>query len=589
MYSQPIFIIVITFILGIFFQEFIGVNYWLSVIIVVVMFLLSIISFYFFRWRIKMLILGFLFLSLGSLCHFINKNQHPAEVRQSSGNIAFKLEEKLKSNTKNKRYKVEVFFDNKRFNAVLSIPKTEQDLDFRHYYSGFGFIHRIEKPSHDFLFDYQKYMMIQRVFHQIYIPEIESVSEIEKTSFRDRVRQFRQNILLNINKSRYISQKNKELLKGIILADRTEMDTETTEDFAKAGVVHILAISGTHFGIIFGVILWGLSKLIDRRKSIVIALIFIWLFALLIDFGNSVTRSCLMISIYFISVLLQRKSDLLHSLSLSAMVILMIDTQQIFDVGFQLSYSAVLGIYWFNKVISNRILMFNPRIMEKIQKNRLGQYFLSLLSMTIAAQLGTLPLIIFYFHQVPLISILVNFLVIPLSECLIIVSLFITILFGFGVNAQYINIVYDGFASIFLKLVKVFASIDGFLLENIYLNSIEFIFLLVIVYLLRDFIEKFSMKINLRLLLVLFVFIGVRWGSNQWQLQKNEKLMIDYFDTNIMIIKNKGVATIIIPPKLDIKQIRKNIIFPYMNSRRIGDIKIVIENIEDYELKTITK
>ena len=211
-------------------------------------------------------------------------------------------------------------------------------------------------------------MMRQRVFHQIYIPEIESVSEIEKTSFRDRVRQFRQNILLNINKSQYISQKNKELLKGIILADRTEMDSETTEDFAKAGVVHILAISGTHFGIIFGVILWGLSKLIDRRKSIVIALIFIWLFALLIDFGNSVTRSCLMISIYFISVLLQRKSDLLHSLSLSAMVILMIDTQQIFDVGFQLSYSAVLGIYWFNKVISNRILMISPRIMEKIQK-----------------------------------------------------------------------------------------------------------------------------------------------------------------------------------------------------------------------------
>ena len=123
MYSQPIFIIVITFILGIFFQEFIGVNYWLSVIIVVVMFLLSIFSFYFFRWRIKMLILGFLFLSLGSLCHFINKNQNPAEVRQSSGNIVFKLEEKLKSNTKNKRYKVEVFFDNKRFNAVLSIPK----------------------------------------------------------------------------------------------------------------------------------------------------------------------------------------------------------------------------------------------------------------------------------------------------------------------------------------------------------------------------------------------------------------------------------------------------------------------------------
>lgn len=589
MYSQPIFIIVITFILGIFFQEFIGVNYWLSVIIVVVMFLLSIISFYFFRWRIKMLILGFLFLSLGSLCHFINKNQHPAEVCQSSGNIVFKLEEKLKSNTKNKRYKVEVFFDNKKFNAVLSIPKTEQDLDFKHYYSGFGFIHRIEKPSHDFLFDYQKYMMRQRVFHQIYTPEIESVSEIEKTSFRDRVRQFRQNILQNINKSQYISQKNKELLKGIILADRTEMDSETTEDFAKAGVVHILAISGTHFGIIFGVILWGLSKLIDRRKSIVIALIFIWLFALLIDFGNSVTRSCLMISIYFISVLLQRKSDLLHSLSLSAMVILMIDTQQIFDVGFQLSYSAVLGIYWFNKVISNRILMISPRIMEKIQKNRLGQYFLSLLSMTIAAQLGTLPLIIFYFHQVPLISILANFFVIPLSECLIIVSLFITILFGFGVNAQYINIVYDGFASIFLKLVKVFALIDGFLLENIYLNSIEFIFLLVIVYLLRDFIEKFSMKINLRLLLVLLFFIGVRWGSNQWQLQKNEKLMIDYFDTNIMIIKNKGVATIIIPPELDIKQIRKNIIFPYMNSRRIGDIKIVIENIEDYELKTITK
>ena len=125
-------------------------------------------------------------------------------------------------------------------------------------------------------------------------------------------------------------------------------------------------------------------------------------------------RSCLMLTFYYIMVLLQRKPDLLHSMALAGLIILMLDTQQLFDIGFQLSFLAVFGIYWLNRPILNCL----PKA-----RNNIHDFFLQVVSVTLSAQLITLPLILYYFHQFSFISVIANLIIVPLSEIIILFSL----------------------------------------------------------------------------------------------------------------------------------------------------------------------
>jgi competence protein ComEC len=124
----------------------------------------------------------------------------------------------------------------------------------------------------------------------------------------------------------------------------------------------------------------------------------------------------------------------LHSLALSAFILLIVDSNQLFDVGFQLSYVAVLGIWWLTNPIKN--LFGKPRF--KVEK-----FFYEISAMTFAAQIATLPLAIYYFHQFSFVSIIANLLIIPLSELIIVSSLLIVILIAFGLHN--IPIIYKGF------------------------------------------------------------------------------------------------------------------------------------------------
>ena len=151
-----------------------------------------------------------------------------------------------------------------------------------------------------------------------------------------------------------------------------------------------------------------------RNIAVIISLLLIWCFAVFIDYGSSVVRSCLMLTFYYIMVLLQRKPDLLHSMALAGLVILMLDTQLLFDIGFQLSFLAVFGIYWLNRPILNCL----PKA-----RNNIHDFFLQVVSVTLSAQLITLPLILYYFHQFSFVSVIANLVIVPLSEIIILLSL----------------------------------------------------------------------------------------------------------------------------------------------------------------------
>jgi len=391
----------------------------------------------------------------------------------------------------------------------------------------------------------------------------------KEIDFAEKIKQKRLETLGKIDHSS-LSKKTRELMKGIILADRTEMDKETVQDFTKSGLVHILAISGSHMAIIFWLILIILNPIFPpklRNFKLIISLILIWAFAIFIDYGNSVVRSCMMISAYYIYVLLQRKPDLLHSMAIAASVILINNTNQLFDVGFQLSFMAVFGIFWLNEPI----LKYLPK-----PKNNFQNFLVNIVSISLSAQIATLPLVIFYFHQYSFISILANFIVIPFVEILIIFSLLMTVLINFSLQFGILNLIYDYFVSVVLKIIHVFAEVDLVFFKNIPITLMEVIVAFIIVYFLRFLIVKFNVKNGLRVIYFVLIFAALRFSLNYKADHIEEVLVHQYYNQSILSVKNGKEITFIMKENLPLEKIENYIINPYLTSRRSSKYQITL-------------
>ena len=572
MNKQPLLICAISFGLGIFFQDKFDFPFWGMVAILVLGIVGFLAGFFirnFFFDKLKSVFLVFLFFSIGIFLHFLNSNsiQNIDFEKNKTTKIVFQLSKKLNSNERNKRYEVEILNFEKPFSAVISIPKEQKELDFLHFYSAEAYLNPTQKPQYDFQFDYQKYLARQNIHYQGFIPNEISFKKKESVSFADKIKQKRLDLLFRIDNSS-LQPQNKAILKGIILADRTEIDQEIINHFSKTGLIHILAISGSHMAIIFLMILFVLNPIFSvkyRNIPIYISLAAIWGFAIFIDYGNSVVRSCIMITVYYIMIFLQRKPNLLHSLALAGMIILSIDTQQLFDVGFQLSFLAVFGIFWLYKPITNHY---------KPLKNRAIRFILNTFSLSLAAQLTTLPLILFYFHQFSIMSVFINVVSIMVSQGFIIFSFIVSILFGIEFTPDWLLEIYDWCASFFLNMVVFFSKTDFSFVENVSIEIPELIILLGLVYLLRSVFEKPNVKTFTRFSFFILLFIFTKILTNFYFWKKEEILLHSFFKQNIVSLKQGDKAVFIVSNEADMEKINNFVIKSYITSRRIKNIEI---------------
>ncbi|AZA78152.1 ComEC family competence protein [Chryseobacterium sp. G0186] len=569
---QPLLILAICFILGIFFQDKILLDRHSVYGIALISFgiLISIFLQSYFLYKTRNILLVVLFFGIGIILHFFNTFSMSTEIPvKKKETVIFKISQKLNSTEKYRKYEAKVQLKLKSFNSVVYIPKDSKELDFKHYYKTEAYITKPYSPPYDFQFDYARYLKRKGIEYQMFLSDVYISAERNDLSFTDEIRQYRLNILKKIDKTE-MPARTKEFLKGIILADRTDMDADMVEDFNRSGLVHFLAISGTHIVVIFGIFNLLMVRFIPlrlRKYAIVFSLGFIWLFAAFIGFGNSVLRSCIMLSVYFIFVLLQRKPDLLHSLALSAFVILILDTQQLFDVGFQLSFMAVLGIFWLNQPL----LKYFPR-----QDHYLKKLIFNTITISISAQLATLPLVLHYFHQFSLVSIIANFIIVPFSEVIIVFSFLMTVLISIGINFTLIDLVYDFIIQILLKDIHWFAEVEVLFIENIPMNPIEVLSALVIVYWLRPTILKFNFKNSMKLTMACLVFLMIKIGCNVFENQKEEMLLHPFNNGKIVSIKKGNKACFWISDRAEKDKVLRFIIMPYCSSRRINDFEIKI-------------
>lgn len=573
MNKQPLLILWICFIFGILISEKLSLSTALVKVFLSFSFLFLVFSFLkiHFFFKIKDFVLSIFFLGLGVFAHELHNKEQVLPNFPNSSEVIFTLDKKLNSNEKNKRYEVKILKVNDEINhlgLVLSVPKEEKELDFKHFYKTEIYLNKVKANAQDFGFDYQKYLGRKQIYFQGYAPNSFQVAEKENITFSEKIKQKRLEVLQNIDQAK-LSEKSKDFTKGIILADRTEMGRETVEDFSKSGLVHILAISGSHMAIIFWLILLLLKPIFPanfRNAPIVISLIFIWLFAIFIDFGSSVIRSCIMISAYYFYVLLQRKPDLLHAMAISGLAILIFDTNQLFDVGFQLSFIAVFGIFWLNEPI----LKYLPK-----PKNNVQNFLVNVISISIAAQLATLPLVIYYFHQYSLISVIANLVVIPFSEIIIVFALLMTILLGFGFDIFWLNALYDSGVQLVLKVIHFFASLDVFFFKNIPMHWSEVIVIFSMIYFLRRFLTHHHLKSLIKVGFLVILFLMLRIGFNYYENSKSEILVHEFFKEKIISVKEKDKVVFFVKNSKNLEKQKKYIIEPYLVARRVNDFKII--------------
>lgn len=286
-------------------------------------------------------------------------------------------------------------------------------------YGDLLFVHtnlsRILPPCNPDAFDSQRYMRRRGIYYTGFVRD--DAWECFGSAPANRLKSVAQkarNHLADIYITAGMSGEELDILKAILLGDDDTLDPELKASYASAGVSHILCVSGMHVGVIFMIINFLLKPLDLFRSSKIfktlLVMLMIWMYAHITGLAPSVTRSATMFSFVAIGQLLNRNTNVFHSLFASMFILLIINPLLLFEVGFQLSYLAVAGI-----------VLFQPKLVAIYRcRTRIGKYFWELLTVSVAAQLGTSPISIYYFAQFPNYFMLSNLSVIALSFVVIV-------------------------------------------------------------------------------------------------------------------------------------------------------------------------
>jgi competence protein ComEC len=290
---------------------------------------------------------------------------------------------------------------------------------------------------------------------------------------------------------------------ALLLGYVEEVDSELIRDYSATGAMHILSVSGMHVGVIFLVLemLLGFLRKFPKGMLVktVLIIAFIWFYALLTGLSPAVMRASVMITLVVVGKAMKRQPDLLNIVAASCLFLLLYDPRLLMDVGFQLSYLAVIGI----------ILLYKPIYDAYVTSRLLPDKVWSLVAVSLAAQLSTLPLTLYYFHQFPNYFLATNILVVPLSTLVIYTGIgllflgsvpFVSLLFSKALTALV------GSMNLLLHFI---GNLPYAVTTGIYIDTIETVGIFVLIFLIAVFLgTKKKTYLFALMVTVLFLFSG---------------------------------------------------------------------------------
>lgn len=448
------------------------------------------------------------------------------------------LLEKLKSSKKYTRYLCQLTKLDKK-NSLGKVILNNNSIQNYHIGSHLkvkGTIFKNKKPSNPGLFDYSAYLENQEIYAQVYIFKNKITIGKTENNLLSYFSNFREKIILNLKKS-VIDEKELNVLLALILGQQQDISSEVLKDYQFAGAIHVLSVSGLHVGFILIFINFLMKPIGNSGKKtvlkLVILLLALWSFAVLAGLSPSIVRSVSMFSILAIGNHIKRSVNIYHTLIVSMLLILMFKPSFLYDVGFQLSYLALFFIIWLQPLLSG---IWKP-------KYKICTYFWDILTVSFAAQIGTMPLSIYYFHQFPGLFFITNLFIIPFLGIIMAVGVVVILIASFSVVPKFLTITIEHLISLLNFIIHKIAAIDYFVIKNISFtkemlwSSYLIIFLVVILIKKPTFYKTVAVFMSIFLLQIIFIF------QKKENLSSSELTVFNYKKSTLIVERiGKGVT-----------------------------------------------
>ncbi|WP_228236207.1 ComEC/Rec2 family competence protein [Allomuricauda sp. M10] len=449
-----------------------------------------------------------------------------------------KITETLKPNAYSQRFVAQVIAvegQNSSGKVLLILPSDSVGTTFRvdNELLAWARTESVPPPVNSHQFDYKAYLEKQGIHHQIRARKSTFLTlENSSQTLFGMASNFRESIIVKL-KSYDFGQEELGVIQALLLGQRDDISEDTYNNYINAGAVHILAVSGLHVGILLLLLQFLLTPLerLPKGKTLKLILVvaLLWAYAFIAGASPSIVRAVTMFSFLAYAMYLNRPTNSFNIIALSMLFILLVKPLFLFQVGFQMSYAAVFAIVW---------------IYPKMQRfwypeNYFLQKIWQLLSVSVAAQLGVLPISLFYFHQFPALFFVTNLLIIPFLGLILGLGILVIFLALIDALPTTLVLIYDQIIRLMNAIVGWVAQQEGFLFKNIPFDSVQLILGYVVVVALVVFLSRPKWKLALILLTGIIGFQG--WNLwNQVQIQNKENLILAHRSRNTVLLHQTG-------------------------------------------------
>jgi len=367
-------------------------------------------------------------------------------------------------------------------------------------------INKLEIPNN---FNFKKYLHRKGVDNSIEIKNYVRLNDEKKISqkIEDKI------------KMSQLSLSSKGFMNALILGRKDGIPDETIDSFSDSGIMHLLALSGLHIGILTLILTFILKplKFLQRGKLIrsLVVVALLWYYTYITGFSSSIVRATIMFSVIVIGHGMRRQVNIYNSLSIAALVLLIIDPNYLFDVGFQLSFTAVIGIVWIFPLLNK---VWKP-------KNKIANYFWSLLLVSIAAQIATFPITLFYFHKFSGLFFVANIFEIPLITILLAFSYFLLMLLLLGYEYSIVNYIYDKTVILIEFVSMKISTLENLVFEDIFIDEVTVVLSFMLIISLVSIYQFKNIK-YLYVVLITVIFIQISIVIDNYNKVSIQKIMI---------------------------------------------------------------
>lgn len=546
----PLSRVTLLFICGILFAHYAKPRLSLTLLSLSLLFAVSLLSFFFAKKNPqKTFHFGIIASLLSLFCgvaiqvasvptHNPYHYMHQLAVGNEEGLVEIKLTEKLKATRLFDRYIGNTITLNgkKSYGKILLNIRREkalQNFSIGSRLKTAGTFSKNKKPNNPDQFDYGEYLENQGIYGQFYThySQIENLGVPRKSLFyyADRLRN---TITHNLEKNHF-SKTELAVIAALILGQQQDIPQEVIRDYQYAGAVHILSVSGLHVGLILLFVTFLLKPIPNTRKASFIKLIIIlfslWGFGILAGLAPSVVRSVTMFSFVAVGMFLRRSTNIYHTLLVSVLLILLFRPSFLFDVGFQLSYTALFFIVWLQPFLAT---IWQPR-------NKIAGYFWNIITVSFAAQIGTLPLSIYYFHQFPGLFFITNLIVLPMLGVILGLGVVVMVLATFNCTWLPLLKVLEWSVWLLNKIIAWVASFEDFIFRDIPLNG----YIMLLLYLLIFTWLLWLMQPTYRKLVFSLIAVTLFQSSLLFAFysnQQEEEFIVFHCKKHTLITERKG-------------------------------------------------